>query len=49
MIVLKSWRIKECGWETYYREVVELSHGRFDVYIECPREGVLLLVQKEQP
>jgi len=41
------WRISECGWPTYFREVAELTRGRMDVQILCHRPGTLVLVEKE--
>jgi hypothetical protein len=42
---LKTWNVRECGWETYFAEVAALSKGRTDVRVYCPEPGIITLVQ----
>ena len=44
-MIIKTWKIKEYGWDAYYREVVAITHGRSDVEIECLKPGVLSVKQ----
>lgn len=41
---LKTWDVKEVGWEVYLREVAVLSKGRGDVKISSYSPGMISLM-----
>lgn len=47
-MTLKTWRIKQCGWPTYFKEVQELALGRNDVKVIAHQPGILALVETER-
>jgi hypothetical protein len=47
MTTIKTWNIFQCGWATYFAEVVALTRGRADLQIVARQPGVLSLVVKE--